>query len=149
MTESKITDTKECAICRDELKDTFVTDCSHKFCRECIKSWFFISNTCPICRKVLVGSTFIRDSSSFEISNVVILIGLLLFIMYNTHGIITKGSPEPSIFHNSIEYFCPTQYNQEVYYVCSVETGVCIESVKDKGALTLPAINDDTEKMFS
>lgn len=49
----------ECAICTQELKETnvSVSDCNHKFHFKCLHKWIKKSDTCPVCRKQLIGDT--------------------------------------------------------------------------------------------
>ena len=43
---------KECSIClEDIIEDTVHLKCNHIFHKECLKEWFKIKTTCPICRK--------------------------------------------------------------------------------------------------
>lgn len=58
-------DTNEiCNICFDE-KNTELTEtiCGHIFCKKCLKAWFKISETCPLCRLDLaeIGLVFKND----------------------------------------------------------------------------------------
>ncbi|CAJ1967159.1 unnamed protein product [Sphenostylis stenocarpa] len=48
-------DTVECSICMESPEDPVFTPCAHKFCRECIFSFWSTSTggKCPICRQVL------------------------------------------------------------------------------------------------
>lgn len=40
-----------CSICLEKKKDELKkTSCNHIFCKKCFKSWFNISETCPLCR---------------------------------------------------------------------------------------------------
>ena len=44
-------DEDTCSICLEKKKDELKkTSCSHIFCQKCFKSWFKISETCPLCR---------------------------------------------------------------------------------------------------
>tara|TARA_B110000967_G_C18737896_1_gene486137 strand:+ start:15 stop:383 length:369 start_codon:yes stop_codon:yes gene_type:complete len=67
----------ECSICFDTIVDeTKLNKCGHTFHYDCIKEWFDINQTCPICREdtspqfiqknlnntVLVFDVFIRDN---------------------------------------------------------------------------------------
>jgi hypothetical protein len=40
-----------CPICYEEIKYVFVTECNHKFCKECINEWVKIKPTCPYCNR--------------------------------------------------------------------------------------------------
>lgn len=40
----------QCPICTDKIKDIIELECSHSFCRECIREWFKQKHTCPVCR---------------------------------------------------------------------------------------------------
>lgn len=45
---------KNCPICLDliDLENHYITECNHKYCRECIMNWFRNNNTCPVCRNI-------------------------------------------------------------------------------------------------
>ena len=43
-----------CPICYTDVVTPFVTECGHKFCRECILSWGDKNKTCPYCRAEIV-----------------------------------------------------------------------------------------------
>lgn len=47
-------DQYECVICNNEVSsqtDSFTLECHHRFCKNCIKSWFEQQkDTCPMCR---------------------------------------------------------------------------------------------------
>lgn len=46
---------KECCICMDKNTNNWVDiPCGHSFHNECIIQWYQTSNTCPICRSVLL-----------------------------------------------------------------------------------------------
>ena len=53
---------KSCAICREPIKsiDIFHLHCAHDFHKHCIKAWFGISQTCPLCRKAATGQDLLR-----------------------------------------------------------------------------------------
>ena len=48
------TETESCSIClKEDLinTDTYITDCSHIFCKTCLDNWFQRgNNACPLCR---------------------------------------------------------------------------------------------------
>jgi len=50
-------ETEFCSIClNDDLidEDTYITDCSHTFCKICLDNWFQRgNNNCPLCRNVI------------------------------------------------------------------------------------------------
>ncbi|KAI1282610.1 RING finger protein [Halotydeus destructor] len=41
----------QCPICHDMVKRTYITPCSHIFCKSCILEWLQRNPTCPTCRK--------------------------------------------------------------------------------------------------
>ena len=43
-----------CAICLENIKKEKKLVCNHSFCNSCILKWEKESNTCPICRSVIV-----------------------------------------------------------------------------------------------
>ena len=55
-TEAKDQEVKECCICFDEIgcKNNCVTPCGHYFCFNCVTRALSNSNTCPMCRTVLI-----------------------------------------------------------------------------------------------
>ena len=58
----------ECPICLEDLteKKILTFNCKHKICFDCLKEWYKMKNTCPICRKPLrrVFKILILDSKS-------------------------------------------------------------------------------------
>ena len=51
----------ECPICFNEiiLKNKYITDCNHEFCKDCLDKWFDKSKiTCPTCRKNIKYLTY-------------------------------------------------------------------------------------------
>jgi len=54
----------ECPICFNEitLKNKYITDCNHEFCKDCLDKWFDKSKiTCPKCRKNVQYLTYQND----------------------------------------------------------------------------------------
>ena len=52
---------KKCAICLSELeKNVAILPCKHRFCLDCILSWWTSNPSCPFCREVF---QFITDYS--------------------------------------------------------------------------------------
>lgn len=49
-------ETESCVICKNCINTTniTVTECNHKFHFDCLHKWISISNTCPMCREVLI-----------------------------------------------------------------------------------------------
>ncbi|KYQ93169.1 hypothetical protein DLAC_05803 [Tieghemostelium lacteum] len=53
---------KDCSICLSTIQnETEISDCKHKFCRECIENWVLNQIKCPLCKRdikelVVVGS---------------------------------------------------------------------------------------------
>ena len=45
-----------CPICLSEMEKVTTTYCKHQFCSTCIKKSLEYSNTCPVCRSILVPS---------------------------------------------------------------------------------------------
>ena len=43
-----------CTICLQDIKKEKKLPCQHSFCKECINQWKNESNTCPICRSIIV-----------------------------------------------------------------------------------------------
>ena len=41
---------EECTICKDEIEEGIKLKCLHAFHKTCIKEWFNINQTCPLCR---------------------------------------------------------------------------------------------------
>ncbi|CBX98502.1 similar to SNF2 family helicase/ATPase [Plenodomus lingam JN3] len=48
----------ECIICQDVIEIGVITTCGHKYCKECINTWWHQHRTCPICKKRLSSSEF-------------------------------------------------------------------------------------------
>jgi len=40
----------ECLICREDVNEYIETPCNHKFCLDCINSWYKRKSVCPYCR---------------------------------------------------------------------------------------------------
>ena len=47
---SSISETCSCAVCLDDIQETTVTPCGHKYCRECALGFFNFRSQCPLCR---------------------------------------------------------------------------------------------------
>lgn len=45
-----------CGICYVK-NVNFKLDCNHEFCRQCIKKWIKVNNTCPYCRIQVTNNT--------------------------------------------------------------------------------------------
>ena len=41
---------EECCICRDRIEEGIKLNCNHVFHKTCIKEWFKVNKTCPLCR---------------------------------------------------------------------------------------------------
>jgi E3 ubiquitin-protein ligase SHPRH len=52
----------ECVICQDFIEIGVLTTCGHKYCKECINTWWHQHRTCPMCKQKL-GSSDFRDIS--------------------------------------------------------------------------------------
>jgi hypothetical protein len=62
----------ECSICCETSAD-YITHCGHAFHNSCITEWASISNTCPLCREMLI------DMQSPEFL-------LILFLLIGNNG---------------------------------------------------------------
>ena len=51
ISDANACDANACAICYEEIQDEYVTECNHKFCKNCITKWFTMRHTCPYCNK--------------------------------------------------------------------------------------------------
>jgi len=47
-----------CSICQEQFTSPVKLHCQHVFCQACIESWFQREKTCPLCRTVVVKTTF-------------------------------------------------------------------------------------------
>ena len=58
-------DEEKCPVCLKELGDKgiFITKCGHTFCGACIFANLSYTNTCPLCRQVVMEET-VEDNSS-------------------------------------------------------------------------------------
>ena len=46
----------DCTICTDKVEIGYIIlKCSHIFHKECIKEWFNVNQTCPLCRADFIG----------------------------------------------------------------------------------------------
>ncbi|KAL5121791.1 hypothetical protein ACEQ8H_000006 [Pleosporales sp. CAS-2024a] len=52
----------DCIICQDAIEIGVLTACGHKYCKECINTWWHAHRTCPMCKQKLNSSDF-RDIS--------------------------------------------------------------------------------------
>lgn len=43
----------DCSICTEQLNDTVVTICNHRFHKTCLTKWEKLSQSCPLCRQHL------------------------------------------------------------------------------------------------
>ena len=41
----------QCPICKENIKNKFITPCRHEFCKKCIFHWIKRRNSCPMCRE--------------------------------------------------------------------------------------------------
>jgi E3 ubiquitin-protein ligase SHPRH len=48
----------ECIICQDFIEIGVLTTCGHKYCKECINTWWHQHRTCPLCKQKLGSSDF-------------------------------------------------------------------------------------------
>lgn len=42
-----------CPICRAQINNLCITNCNHRFCRDCIRRWTARNATCPTCRQTI------------------------------------------------------------------------------------------------
>tara|TARA_Y100000591_G_C21851812_1_gene712201 strand:- start:2796 stop:3206 length:411 start_codon:yes stop_codon:yes gene_type:complete len=58
----------ECPICYEEMDESnsIITDCNHKYHKDCLQTWAKDHNSCPICRKKLIDSYIIDEGTFFE-----------------------------------------------------------------------------------
>ncbi|CAO2649018.1 Nn.00g099670.m01.CDS01 [Neocucurbitaria sp. VM-36] len=52
----------ECIICQDAIEVGVLTTCGHKYCKDCINTWWHAHRTCPLCKQKL-GSSDFKDIS--------------------------------------------------------------------------------------
>ncbi|KAI8935655.1 hypothetical protein NX059_007179 [Plenodomus lindquistii] len=57
-TENQTEAKPECIICQDVIEIGVLTTCGHKYCKECINTWWHQHRTCPLCKKKLTSSNF-------------------------------------------------------------------------------------------
>ncbi|KAF2854906.1 ATP-dependent DNA helicase [Plenodomus tracheiphilus IPT5] len=57
-TENQTEAKPECIICQDIIEIGVLTTCGHKYCKECINTWWHQHRTCPLCKKKLTSSDF-------------------------------------------------------------------------------------------
>lgn len=46
--------TTNCPICLESLDKIYTTSCNHEFHEDCINQWLETTNTCPMCRHILI-----------------------------------------------------------------------------------------------
>ena len=58
----------ECPICYEEMDESnsIITNCNHKYHKNCLHTWANKHNSCPICRKKLVASYIIDDETFLQ-----------------------------------------------------------------------------------
>ncbi|CAE7177309.1 hypothetical protein CFE70_005661 [Pyrenophora teres f. teres 0-1] len=61
-TEDQNEATAECIICREDIELGVLTTCGHKYCKDCINTWWRAHRTCPTCKQKL-GSSDFKDIS--------------------------------------------------------------------------------------
>eukprot|EP00731_Ephydatia_muelleri_P005858 Em0003g106a len=62
---SSTTSVNTCAVCLDEMKQNKKQEtCSHVFHRECIEKWLRRHNDCPVCRRTLIASAPLPETTS-------------------------------------------------------------------------------------
>ncbi|XP_029348132.1 E3 ubiquitin-protein ligase RNF8-like [Acyrthosiphon pisum] len=54
----------QCVICNELVYRPSTTNCAHTFCEGCLNSWLDRSNQCPICRSLVISTTY-----SFSLDN--------------------------------------------------------------------------------
>jgi hypothetical protein len=42
-----------CAICMENVEETYYTNCKHNFCQKCLLRYLQTCGTCPICRQII------------------------------------------------------------------------------------------------
>lgn len=62
----EIDDEFQCSICTMILEDPVNTPCEHSYCRECIKSWLSVNQTCPADRRPLTVLDLTKQSRPFR-----------------------------------------------------------------------------------
>ncbi|KAF1929667.1 ATP-dependent DNA helicase [Didymella exigua CBS 183.55] len=48
----------DCIICQETIEIGVLTNCGHKYCKECINQWWHAHRTCPLCKQKLKSSDF-------------------------------------------------------------------------------------------
>ena len=56
----------ECSICLEDIhkNEEKVLMCNHKFHKKCINKWTKINNICPLCRKIINNTFFVKIKKS-------------------------------------------------------------------------------------
>lgn len=44
---------EDCPICFEKVEDYYTIPCKHLFCKECMKKWYYVNNSCPLCKQIL------------------------------------------------------------------------------------------------
>lgn len=78
---------QQCSICLDNIYPAnYTISCGHTFHKSCIKKWFSINDTCPVCRKKVVNQFMVKTKNNWifhKFSFVVFLDNRLLILDYN------------------------------------------------------------------
>ena len=80
-----------CSICYEDNPKMMEFVCSHQFCLECVRKWFRVNNTCPICRCVLEPRLFGRTRASKEKNQAILFSFLGLLIDNDDHVWLRRG----------------------------------------------------------
>ena len=69
-----------CPICLDEAKDPIVTNCGHRYCKECLKKCVErISRDCPFCRTYIEKATYDTEFERIK-SKIYLMMNKFFFI---------------------------------------------------------------------
>ena len=62
---------EECNICKDEIEEGIELKCLHVFHKICVKEWFNINQTCPLCRTSFIDKIIklIKIEEKFDLEN--------------------------------------------------------------------------------
>ncbi|WPH03824.1 Hypothetical protein R9X50_00670700 [Acrodontium crateriforme] len=53
-----LSEQKVCVICRDTFENGVLTVCGHQYCKECIRYWWQLHRSCPVCKRRLALHDF-------------------------------------------------------------------------------------------
>ena len=69
-----------CIVCYEQVDKVIEFICSHSICQECLKKWFHVQITCPLCRTIIEPKLLPNTRSNFQKNkqNIILFLQLLV-----------------------------------------------------------------------